>query len=199
MTPEQRFQAVIAQSKQHDDEKSQRSKLENNLIVISHELKELADRIEEQVTDLMFIEMDNFLESQVWNSEFINAKNKRYSLNDKNIYISVLKPAIGKFFFVIKHDLFDSTEHHIEACFKDSTTLSHFKTAIQGGDIKNDIPIKALEEWLKGLQLTLQNLKIESEKLQADGLTYEVIKVGQIHHKRLPNFIEAFLSVLENR
>lgn len=47
MTPEQRFQAVLAQSKQHDDEESQRSKLENNLIVISHELKELADTLEE--------------------------------------------------------------------------------------------------------------------------------------------------------
>ncbi|MCG2609850.1 hypothetical protein LZZ98_15240 [Acinetobacter sp. SM34] len=199
MTPEQRFQAVLAQSKQHDDEESQRSKLENNLIVISHELKELADTLEEQVTDLIFIEMDKFLESQGWTSEFNNAKNKRYSLNHKNIYITALKPVSGKFLFVIKHDLFNSTEHRVEVCFKDSTTLSHFKTAMQGGDIKNDIPIKALEDWLKGLQLTQQQLKIESEKLQPDGLTYEIIKVGQIHHKRLPNFIEAFLSILENR
>ncbi|WP_284880482.1 hypothetical protein [Acinetobacter variabilis] len=199
MTPEQRFQAILAQSKQHDEAKSQRSKLENNLIVLSHELKELAERIEEQVTDLIFTEMDHFLESQGWNSEFINTRNKRYTLNEKNIYLSALKPAIGKFLFVIKHDLFESTEHQVEACFKDSTTLSHFKTAMQGGDLKNDIPIKALEEWLKGLQLTLQKLKAESNNLQADGLTYEVIKVGQIHHKRLPNFIEAFLSILEHR
>ena len=49
--------------------------------------------------------------------------------------------------------------------FKDSTTLSHFKTAMQGGNLKNDIPIKALEEWLKGLQLTLQKLKAESNNL----------------------------------
>jgi len=45
----------------------------------------------------------------------------------------------------------------------------------------------------------LQKLKAESNNLQADGLTYEVIKVGQIHHKRLSNFIEAFLSILEHR
>ncbi len=35
MTPEQRFQAILAQSKQHDEEKSQRSKLENDLILDS--------------------------------------------------------------------------------------------------------------------------------------------------------------------
>jgi len=199
MTPEQRFQAVLDQSKQHDIEKSQRSKLENNLIVISHELKELADTLEEQVTDLIFAEMDNFLESQGWSSEFNNARNKRYSLNNKNIYITALKPISGKFLYVIKHDLFDNTEHRVEVCFKDSNTLSHFKTAMQGGDIKNDIPIKALEDWLNGLRSTQQKLKTESKNLQADSLTYEVIKVGQIHHKRLPNFIEAFLSILEHR
>ena len=56
--------------------------------MLSHELKEIAERIEEQVTDLIFAEMDHFLESQGWNSEFINTRNKRYTLN-KKIFISV--------------------------------------------------------------------------------------------------------------
>ncbi|MEK5744102.1 hypothetical protein VXE41_14380 [Acinetobacter variabilis] len=38
--------------------------------MLSHELKEIAERIEEQFTDLIFAEMDHFLESQGWNSKF---------------------------------------------------------------------------------------------------------------------------------
>ena len=36
---------------------------------------------------------------------------------------------------------------------------------------------------VKRLAVDIAKLKAESNNLQADGLTYEVIKVGQIHHK----------------
>lgn len=199
MTPEQRLQAIFAKSIQHDDEQSYRSKLENKLVATSHELKELANKIEEKVTNLIFIEMDEFLESQGWISEIHDAKNKRYTQAFKNIYISAIKPASGKFEFIIKHDLFESIDHRIEVSFKDSTTLSHFKTATQSLNIKKDMPIEVLEDWVKGLQSTHQKLKTESEKLKLEDLTFEVIKVGQSHPKKLPNFIEAFLSILENK
>ena len=199
MTPEQRLQAIFAKSIQHDDEQSYRSKLENKLVATSHELKELANKIEEKVTNLIFIEMDKFLESQGWISEIHDAKNKRYTQAFKNIYISAIKPTSGKFEFIIKHDLFESIDHRIEVSFKDSTTLSHFKTATQILNIKKDMSIEVLEDWVKGLQSTHQKLKTESDKLKLENLTFEVIKVGQTHRKKLPNFIEAFLSILENQ
>lgn len=199
MTPEQRLQAIFAKSIQHDGEQSYRSKLENKLVATSHELKELAHKIEEKIANLIFIEMDKFLESQGWISEIHDAKNKRYTQAFKNIYISAIKPASGKFEFIIKHDLFESIDHRIEVSFKDSTTISHFKTATQSLNIKKDMSIEVLEDWVKGLQSTHQKLKIESEKLKLEDLTFEVIKVGQSHRKKLPNFIEAFLSILENQ
>lgn len=199
MTPEQRLQVIFAKSIQHDDEQSYRSKLENKLVATSHELKELANKIEEKVTNLIFIEMDEFLESQGWISEIHDAKNKRYTQAFKNIYISAIKPTSGKFEFIIKHDLFESIDHRIEVSFKDSTTLSHFKTATQVLNIKKDMSIEVLEDWVKGLQSTHQKLKTESDKLKLEDLTFEVIKVGQSHQKKLPNFIEAFLSILENQ
>ncbi|NNG99763.1 hypothetical protein [Acinetobacter sp. ANC 5414] len=199
MTPEQRLQAIFAKSIQHDGEQSYRSKLDNKLVAKSHELKELAHKIEEKVTNLIFIEMDKFLESQGWISEIQDAKNKRYTQAFKNIYISAIKPASGKFEFIIKHDLFESINHRIEVSFKDSTTISHFKTATQSLNIKKDMSIEVLEDWVKGLQSTHQKLKTESEKLKLEDLTFEVIKVGQSHRKKLPNFIEAFLSILENQ
>ncbi|TCH65165.1 hypothetical protein [Acinetobacter sp. ANC 4862] len=173
--------------------------MENKLVATSHELKELANKIEEKVTNLIFIEMDKFLESQGWISEIHDAKNKRYTQAFKNIYISAIKPASGKFEFIIKHDLFESIDHRIEVSFKDSTTTSHFKTATQSLNIKKDMSIEVLEDWVKGLQSTHQKLKIESEKLKLEDLTFEVIKVGQSHRKKRPNFIEAFLSILENQ
>lgn len=200
MTPEQRLQAIFAKSIQHDDEQSYRSKLENKLVATSHELKELANKIEEKVTNLIFIEMDEFLESQGWISEIHDAKNKRYTQAFKNIYnISAIKPTSGKFEFIIKHDLFENIDHRVEVSFKDSTNLSHFKTATQVLNIKKDMSIEVLEDWVKGLQSTHQKLKTESDKLKLEDLTFEVIKIGQSHQKKRPNFIEAFLSILENQ
>jgi len=199
MTPEERLKAIVNQAEQFDVEKMDRRKLENDLHDAYHQINTLENIIKENVNNLIFTELDNFLVQQGWRSE-VNSENGRdYKLGIKYIWIVPTDTASKKQGYLVSHNLFEGKTHRIEVSFKDTNIARFLIMAKNGLVIHNDMKNEELNNKLEQFQTIKNKFNEINQDLNFDILDIEVTKVGQNSFKKQPNLIEALLTILENK
>ncbi|XZT90514.1 hypothetical protein ACT4Y5_07860 [Acinetobacter baumannii] len=199
MTPQERLQVIINQAEQFDIEKIDRRKIENDLHDAYRQINTLENIVKENVNNLIFTELDNFLAPQGWRSE-VNSENGRdYKLGIKYIWIVPTDTASKKQGYLVSHDLFEGKTHRIEVSFKDTNIARFLIMATNGLVIHNDMKNEELNSKLEQFQMIKNKFNEINQDLNFDILDIEVTKVGQNAFKKQPNLIEAFLTILENK
>lgn len=200
MTPEQRLQEILDQAKQKDIEKAERKTLENDLYNIYRSINTLASIITDNIRNLLFTELDNFLLPQGWISEPIHENGRDYNLDLKNICITPLENiSTRKEGFLVSHNLFENKKYRIEVTFKDSNINEKLTKATQGLIIRNNTDNNELFLLLSNLQSIQNDLNLLYQTMDVEMLEIDIVKIGQKHYINQSNFIEALLGILENK
>lgn len=200
MTPQERLQAIVNQAEQLDVERMNRRKLEDKLYDVYGQINTLENVIKENVNNLIFTELDNFLVPQGWRSE-VNSENGRdYKLGIKYIWTAPSDAANMKQGYLVSHNLFEGKTHPIEVSFKDTNIARFLIIATNGLVIHNNMENEELYNRLEQFQTIKDKFNEINQSLNLDMLNIDLVKDVQNNlFEQQPNLIEAFLTILENK
>lgn len=199
MTPQERLQAIVNQAEQLDVERMNRRKLEDKLYDVYRQINTLENVIKENVNNLIFAELDNFLVPQGWRSEVNSGNGRDYKLGIKYIWTAPSDAANMKQGYLVSHNLFEGKTHRIEVSFKDTNIARFLIIATNGLVIHNNMENEELNNRLEQFQTIKDEFDKTNQSLNFNMLNIELVKDGQNLFEQQPNLIEAFLTILENK
>lgn len=198
MSLENRLQTILSQSDKIEAEQKLRKQVENDLLAMNDNLRDVSSRIVEVVEHLVFTDLDNFLCPQGFKASTNNNNGKLYKLDiNKQVEWFPTNTASRKIGFIVKQNILPSKDYRVELTFKDKVVESAFKAATQGIDIGTNKTTESLSDWLKQLEGYKNRLDELLANLALDNFTFEYIQLGSNHGKKAVSPSEALVKILE--